>query len=86
MAYSYAVVAKTTVYGEVLPGYSIISWSGPTAKGFVLAFGAGVALDLSDRLFANLGVGYQAGKQMWNNDYDFTTRFLRIAIGTGMKL
>ena len=61
---SLPLVETISVYLEVLPGYSLIKPSaGDAAKGFVIAGGAGVAMDLTDRRFVNLGVGYQAGFQ-----------------------
>jgi hypothetical protein len=85
VAYSYDVLGKVAVYGEMLPGYSSITGAGPKATGFVLAGGIGAAIDLPGRLFANLGVGYQEGQQKSDGVYDFWTRFLRIALGVGMK-
>jgi hypothetical protein len=86
VAYSYPVLTRLAVYLELLPGYSIISWSGPTARGSVVAFGIGAALDLPHRLFANVGLAAQSGSQQVDSGLDFTTTFLRIAAGVGMKL
>jgi opacity protein-like surface antigen len=99
VAYAYHVIPNLAVYGEVLPGYSIISLSSDAAdmgngskldnpKGLVIAFGAGAAYDINDQLFVNLGVGYQMGFQkvsMGGADYDMKTKYLRIALGVGMK-
>lgn len=97
IAYDYNVIPELAVYAEVLPGYSIISfpdstkWMGekpPSPKGFVVGFGVGAAYDVSNQVFVNVGVGYQLGFQtlsFQNTDYDNKTKFLRLAIGGGMK-
>ncbi len=97
IAYEYFVIPKLAVYAEFLPGYSIISFpSGttylgetpPSPKGLVLGFGAGAAYDITDQFFANLGVGYQMAFQkmtVGGSDQDVKTKFLRIALGGGMK-
>ena len=89
VAYTVPVVETIAVYAEVLPGYSLIAPpSGDTAKGFVLAFGAGGAMDLTDRTFANLGVGYQLGFQKRIAEgiaSDVKTKYLRVAFGVGVR-
>jgi hypothetical protein len=89
VAYGFRVATRLTVYGEVLPGYSIISRSrGDSARGFVVAAGAGGAMDLSGRLFANASVGYQYGLQTLRIDgtrYFERDSFLRVAVGCGMR-
>ena len=97
IAYAYTVIPKLAVYAEVLPGYSIVSLpSGttymgekpPSPKGFVIGFGAGAAYDVTDQFFVNLGVGYQMGFQKMSvagSTNDVKTKFLRIALGGGMK-
>ncbi len=88
VAYQYQVVDTIGVYAEFLPGYSLLK-AGETAKGLVLGFGAGVSMDLTDRFFANLGVGYQLGFQkvaLANSKVDQSTRFARVALGGGVKL
>jgi len=89
IAYTLRVAARFAVYGEVLPGYSIISPSrGDSARGFVIAAGAGGAMDLTDRVFANASVGYQYGLQsLWIDSTQFFERdsFLRVAVGGGMR-
>jgi hypothetical protein len=97
IAYEYTVIPKLDVYAEVLPGYSMIlfadgrSYMGeapPNPKGLVIGFGAGAAYDITDQFFANLGVGYQMGFGAFSvagADYGFRTKFLRIAVGGGMK-
>ena len=94
VAYAYSVATKIAVYGEFMPGYSIISVPNlpqgiDNPSGLVLAFGVGATLDITDQLFANLGVGYQMGFQkttFLGMDFDGKTKFLRVAIGVGMKL
>jgi opacity protein-like surface antigen len=91
------LVETITIYGELLPGYSLIKPSeGNTAKGFVLAGGVGVAMDLSDAMFLNLGVGYQQGYQTRTDTAviegettkvttDVQTEYWRVALGVGMR-
>jgi hypothetical protein len=100
IAYAYPVLPKMLdVYAEVLPGYSIITWPDSysvfgvkpdAAKGFVIGAGAGAAYSINDLFYVNLGVGYQLGLQktktpVENQDADFKTRALRIAVGGGVK-
>jgi hypothetical protein len=97
IAYAYAVIPKLSVVAELLPGYSIISLPDsmtylgdkpPKPKGLVLGAGAGAAYDISDLLFVNLGIGYQMGFQkmtVGSSDMDVKTKFLRIAVGGGVK-
>jgi hypothetical protein len=81
------VVESTTVYAEVLPGYSLITTdSGP--KGFVIAFGVGAAMQMTDRIFINVGGGYQIGYQKWAsgaNTLTTSTKYIRVALGGGVK-
>jgi hypothetical protein len=97
IAYAYTVIPKLAVYAEILPGYAIVTLpSGttymgekpPSPKGLVLGFGAGAAYDVADQFFVNLGVGYQMGFQKMSvagATNDVKTKFLRIALGGGMK-
>jgi len=99
IAYAYSVIPALAVYAEALPGYSILSLPDSltmmgekpdSPKGFVVGFGAGAAYDITDQFFANVGVGYQMAFQKTktpgeNEDYDMRTKFLRIAVGGGMK-
>ncbi len=97
IAYAYTVMPKLAVYAEVLPGYAIISLPSsvsylgekpPSPKGLVIGGGVGAAFDVTDELFVNLGVGYQMGFQKMTvagSDNDVKTKFLRIALGGGMK-
>jgi len=85
VAYTYTVAPKIGIYAEVLPGYSIVSPpSGDSAKGFVIAGGIGGAMDVSDQVFINLGVGYQYGLEKVSG-LKANLSFLRIALGAGMK-
>ena len=64
VAYAYQIVDTIALYGEVLPGYSLVQpQKGDIAKGAVFAFGVGAIMDLSDRTFVNLAGGYQWGFQ-----------------------
>ena len=89
VAYAFRVAAKIAVYGEALLGYSVIAHpTGDSARGLVQAYGGGGMVDITDRVFVNLGVGYQFGLQKLRVDgtsYDHNTMFLRIALGTGLK-
>ena len=96
IAYAYHVIPALAAYAEVLPGYSIImipdSWkngmSMDNPAGFVIAFGAGAAYDITDMFFANVGIGYQMGLQstkVAGSSYDVKTSFLRLAVGGGVK-
>ena len=94
IAYAYTVIPKLDVYAEVLPGYSLVTYNkivlgsqAPRARGIVLGGGLGAAFAISDRFFANAGVGYQLGFQVSHgiSDRDVTTKFLRIALGGGVK-
>jgi hypothetical protein len=85
VAYALPVVDTIAVYAEALPGYSLLSPpSGDTAKGLVVAFGAGVTMDLSDQVFANLGLGYQIGFQKLSG-VEVSARYLRVALGAGVR-
>jgi opacity protein-like surface antigen len=89
VAYAYRPVDTIAIYAEVLPGYSqILPPAGITATGFVLAFGAGTAMDLSDRFFANVGLGYQMGFQNRAENglsLETRTKFVRVALGGGVR-
>lgn len=89
VAYEFALVDRITPYLEILPGYSIIGLPGTSpAKGFVLAVGGGVAMDMTDLIFVNLGVGYQWGFQkvpQTGVELDNKTRYLRVALGGGVR-
>ena len=93
VAYAYTIAPKIALYAEVLPGYSIISLadapSGTSSpKGLVVAGGIGAAMDITDQIFVNLGIGYQMGFQKTTYqgiDVDMKTKFVRIALGGGIK-
>jgi hypothetical protein len=54
----------------------------------VVAAGAGAAIDLTDRAFANASVGYQWSFQALSIDgtqYSENDSFLRVAVGGGMR-
>ena len=53
-----------------------------------MAFGLGVAMNMTDRFFLNVGAGYQLGFQKWAegaNTYTTSTRFVRVALGGGVR-
>jgi Outer membrane protein beta-barrel domain len=89
VAYAFRVVDTIALYAEVLPGYSLIHPSGgDVSKGVVLAGGVGAATDLSDRLFASLGVGYQVGAQRLpakDLSAEAKTRYVRVTLGVGAR-
>jgi len=87
VAYVLPVADNTSVYAEVLPGLSIIE-ADAKPMGFVIAGGVGAIMDLSDRFFLNLGVGYQKGFQSWSegkNTYQTRTQYVRVSMGGGVK-
>jgi opacity protein-like surface antigen len=94
IAYAYTVAPKLDVYAEVLPGYSLVTYNKivlgsqpPRARGMVLGGGLGAAFAITERLFANVGVGYQQGFQTSHgiSDREVETKFIRIALGGGVK-
>jgi hypothetical protein len=94
IAYAYTVAPKVDVYAEILPGYSFLTYNqilqgskAPKAHGVVLGGGLGVAFAISERFFVNAGVGYQQGFQVSHgiSDRDVKTKFVRIALGGGVK-
>jgi len=94
IAYAYTVTPKVDVYAEVMPGYSFVTYKkvvlgsqAPRARGIVLAGGLGATFAITERLFANASLGYQEGFQTSHgiSDKDVKTKFVRIAIGGGVK-
>jgi hypothetical protein len=89
IAYTRPVVETIALYAEVLPGYSLILPSnGDTAKGLVVGFGVGSVMDLSERVFALLGVGYQVGFQKLpaaDSNAEVSTKYVRVALGGGVR-
>jgi len=87
VAYEYEVIGGTEIYAEALPGFSMIrNESGP--YGFVMGLGAGASIAVSDRAYVNLGAGYQLGFQHWkegSNTIESNTRYVRVALGGGVK-
>lgn len=87
LAYTFPVVETIGVYVEALPGYSLINVPG-SAKGFVFAFGAGADMQITNRIFATLGGGYQLGFQSLTSageKFDARTRYVRVSLGGGVK-
>ena len=90
LAYAYPVAETIEIFAEVLPGYSLIQPpGGKSPTGWVVAFGAGCAMDVTHRIFASLGVGYQMGFQKrpaeGSIEPEGKTKFLRVALGGGVK-
>ena len=89
VAYTFPVVETIGVYVAALPGYSIIGQPGsPSAKGFVLALDGGVEMSLTDRIFVDLGGGYQFGFQsvtVSGTKLDDRVRYVRVNLGGGVR-
>ena len=77
LAYTFPVVETIGLYVEALPGYSTHQPAGGTsAKGFVLAFGAGADMEITNRIFANsrgrlsarLSVAHQCRREVGCSD------------------
>ncbi len=82
------IVEGTKLYAELLPGYSLIT-TNSSPKGFVVAFGVGATMQMTDRIFVNVGGGYQIGFQKWAsgaNTLTTSTKYLRVALGAGVRL
>ena len=87
LAYTFPVVETIGVYLEALPGYSLINVPG-SAKGFVVAFGAGADMEITNHIFATLGAGYQLGFQSLTSageKFDARTRYVRVNLGGGVR-
>jgi len=101
VAYAYPLVDTIALYAEALPGYSLVQpKTGDIAKGFVVACGLGVIMDLSDRMFVTLGGGYQWGFQSRSDtsrtqmdgmevtrkvQTDVKFSYYRVALGVGAR-
>ena len=89
IAYTQPLVDGISVYAEVLPGYSVLAPPmGKSPKGAVVAFGVGVMMDLTDRIFASVGGGYQYGLQgisISGDTVDNGTRYIRLTLGGGFR-
>jgi hypothetical protein len=89
LVYAYRPADTIALFVEALPGYSLIKPSdGDVSKGVVLAFGAGVAVDMSSRLFVSLSGGYQVGFQKLpaqDLNHDARSTYVRVALGVGMR-
>jgi hypothetical protein len=88
LAYTFPVAETIGLYLEALPGYSNLPVQGDTAKGFVLAVGGGVDMELPRRIFATVGAGYQWGFQsytMAGDKFDARTRYVRVNLGAGVR-
>jgi|SRR5581483_9603074 len=86
VAYGYSIPDVVTLYAEVLPGYSFVHPSdNDMSKGFVLAFGVGAAMDLSQQVFVNMGAGYEMGFQNQTATANYRVNYIRAVLGVGMK-
>jgi hypothetical protein len=89
LAYTFPVVETVGLYVAVLPGYSSFPLpGGVSASGLVLAFEAGADMGITDRIFVNLGAGYQWGFQSVSDidgKFDARTRYVRVNLGGGVK-
>ncbi len=99
VAYTRPMTRELAIYAEVLPGYSIISLPSHLANvqgrhasdptGFLVVFGGGATMDIGDRYFVNLGIGFQLGLQkgsLAGTDFDYRTKFVRVAVGGDLRL
>jgi hypothetical protein len=87
VAYVLPVAEGTSVYAEVLPGFSFLT-NEAKANGAVVAFGVGGTVNVSERVFVDLAAGYQLGFQKWSmgpNTFQTRTRFIRVALGGGVR-
>jgi hypothetical protein len=87
IAYVLPVVEGTSVYAEVLPGFSVLT-DEANSNGAVVAFGLGGSMNVSERVFVDLAAGYQVGFQKWSmgpNTFQSRTRFVRVALGGGVR-
>jgi hypothetical protein len=77
------------LYGFVAPGYSWVTPPDDTsAKGPVLAFGAGLTGDIDSTFFMCLEVGYQLGRQVVQQregDIDAQFNFYEVGVGAGAR-
>ena len=89
IAYTQFLAEGISVYAEVLPGYSLLAPpAGKSPKGPVVAFGVGVMMDLSERIFASIGGGYQYGFQaitVGSESADTSSRYIRLTLGGGFR-
>jgi hypothetical protein len=101
IAYALPLADTIAVYFEALPGYSFVQpKTGDIAKGPVIAVGAGLIMDMSDRIFVNLGGGRQWGFQTRTDTAHFTMdgvpvvtmtktdvsfSYWRVALGVGAR-
>jgi hypothetical protein len=89
VAYVCPIVETIALYAEVLPGFSLIMPSqGDVARGFVIGFGLGAIMDLTEQTYINLAGGYQWGFQSRTADAattDVKTEYVRIALGLGWR-
>jgi hypothetical protein len=89
VAYTFPIVETIGLYVAALPGYSSITQPGTkSASGFVLAFEGGAEMALTDRIFANLGGGYQLGFQsvtVSGTKLDDRTKYVRLNLGGGVR-
>jgi len=89
VAYTFPIVETVGLYVEVLPGYSSITQPGSDPfKGFVFGFGGGADMGITDRIFANIGAGYQLGFQsvtVAGDKFDARSRYVRVSLGGGVR-
>jgi hypothetical protein len=90
LAYTFQVEETIGLYVEALPGYSSLKQpGGAPATGFVFAFGAGADMQLTRRIFATRGGGYQWGFQSTTDSagdkFDTRTRYVRVNLGGGVR-
>jgi hypothetical protein len=88
IAYTQPIFETVGLYVQALPGYSLKTGD-KIARGFILALGGGVSMGLTDRTFANIGVGYQLGYQVLNLSagakYADRENYVRMELGGGVR-
>jgi hypothetical protein len=86
LAYAYQIPGVATFYAEIMPGYSTLyPATADTAKGLVMVYGIGGELDMTKRIFANFGIGYQTGYQTETSTAFYRNKFVRVALGVGVR-
>jgi hypothetical protein len=101
IAYAYPILDTVALYGQVLPGYSLILPKvGDKPAGFVFAFDVGAIINLSQWNFVSLGGGYQWGFQSRTDvsrimmdgmevkrevKTDVKPNYYRVALGVGCR-
>ena len=88
----FPIADKLEAFGFLAPGYSIIvlpsDFDIDNPAGLVVAFGAGLSYDVSDKLYLTGEIGYQLGFQsvdVGGQSIDNTTDYLHFGFGAGTR-